>query len=88
MTRRDDLELVKLCTVENPVEAQVLEGLLADAGIPSQLITWHSTPYDGIFESQRGHAEMRVRAVDLDAAQEVLEDFRASAEAEPPADQD
>ena len=88
MTRRDDLELVKLCTVENPVEAQVLEGLLADAGIPSQLITWHSTPYDGIFESQHGHAEMRVRAVDLDAAQEVLEDFRASAEAEPPADQD
>lgn len=88
MTRRDDLELVKLCTVENPVEAQVLEGLLADAEIPSQLITWHSTPYDGIFESQRGHAEIRVRAEDLEAARDVFADFRASADAAPPGDED
>jgi hypothetical protein len=87
---------VKLCTVENSVEAQVLEGLLADAGVPSQLITWHSTPYDGIFESQRGHAEVRVRAEDLEAAQEVLTDFHesvrasdgAGGQAEPPADRD
>jgi hypothetical protein len=84
----DDLELVRLCTVENPVEAQVLEGLLADAEIATQLLTWHSTPYDGIFERQRGHAEIMVRAEDLEAAREVLADFRASTAVEPPAEQD
>jgi hypothetical protein len=76
-----ELELVALCTVESPIEAQVLEGLLGDRGIPNQLVTWHSTPYDGIFESQRGHAEIRVYCRDLERAREVLADFRSGADA-------
>jgi hypothetical protein len=76
----DQLELVALCTVGSPIEAQVLEGLLGDQEIPSQLVTWHSTPYDGIFESQRGHAELRVYRRDLERARDVLADFRSSSE--------
>lgn len=71
----DALELVKLCTVETAIAAQVLEGLLEDQGIPSQLVTWHSTPLDGIFERQKGHAEIRVYRRDLVRAREVLADF-------------
>lgn len=71
----DALELLPLCTVETAIAAQVLEGLLEDQGIPSQLITWHSTPLDGIFESQKGYAEIRVYRRDLARAREVLADF-------------
>jgi len=71
----DPLELVKLCTVETAIAAQVLEGLLEDQGIPSQLLTWHSTPLDGIFQTQKGHAELRVYRRDLERAREVLADF-------------
>ena len=74
-----ELELVALCTVESPIDAQVLEGLLGDQNIPNQLVTWHSTPYDGIFESQRGHAEIRVYRRDLERAREVLADFESGA---------
>lgn len=74
---RRDNELVKLCTVENAVEAQVLEGLLRDRGIACELFTWHSIAYDGIFEQQKGHADMKVRAEDLERAREVHADFLA-----------
>ncbi len=87
-TSEGDLELVALCTVETPIEAQVLEGLLADRGIANQLVTWHSTPYDGIFESQRGHAELRVYRRDLEQAREVLADFRSGAADAAAADED
>jgi hypothetical protein len=83
-----DLELVALCTVETPIEAQVLEGLLGDQGIPNQLVTWHSTPYDGLFESQRGHAELRVYRRDLERAREVLADFESGAADAAAADED
>ena len=75
----DPRKLVDLCTVDNAVEAQVLEGLLADRGIGSALMTWHSTPYDGIFENQKGHAVVRVYNEDLAAAEEVLADVREQA---------
>lgn len=71
----DDLELVKLGTVETAIAAQVIEGLLTDQEIPSQLVTWHSTALDGIFESQKGYAEIRVHRRDLARAREVLADF-------------
>lgn len=69
-------DLVDLCTVENAVELQVLEGLLADRRIPCELMTWHSTPYDGIFEATRGHATVKVYAEDLERAKLVLADFK------------
>lgn len=83
-----ELELVALCTVETPIAAQVLEGLLADRGIPSQVFTWHSTPLNGIFEPQRGHAELRVYRRDLAAAREVLADFESGLADQPAADPD
>ncbi|TFG87534.1 MAG: hypothetical protein E4H17_03300 [Gemmatimonadales bacterium] len=83
-----DLELVALCTVETPIEAQVLAGLLGDQGIANQLVTWHSTPYDGIFESQRGHAELRVYRRDLESAREVLADFQSGPADAAAADED
>ena len=79
MTREgsnENRELVDLCTVNDPVEAQVLEGLLADREIPCEILTWHSTPYDGIFESQKGHAKVKVFIDHLERAQQVLADLR------------
>ncbi len=78
--RREHRELVDLCTVNDPVEAQVLEGLLADREIPCEIVTWHSTPLDGIFETQKGHAMVKVFIDHLERAQEVLADFREQAE--------
>ena len=77
--RERERELVDLCTVENAVELQVLEGLLADREIPCEIMTWHSTPYNGIFENSKGHATVKVYAEEIDRAMQVLADFRSQA---------
>jgi hypothetical protein len=74
----DRRDTAKLASVSNPVEAQVLESLLADEGIPCEVRTWHSHAYDGIFEPQRGYAELRVFKDDLERARVVLADFQQS----------
>ena len=75
--REKSRELADLCTVENAVELQVLEGLLSDQGIPCEVMTWNSTVLDGIFEATRGHASVKVYAEDLERAREVLADFKS-----------
>ena len=78
--REKSRRLVDLCTVENAVELQVLEGLLADQEIPCELMTWHSSPLDGIFEASRGHATVKVYAADLERAKLVLADFKSQSD--------
>ncbi len=85
---REDRELVTLCTVENSVEATVLQGLLDDRDIPAVLETWESKAYNGIFVQQKGHARMKVFAEDLESAREVLADFRTAADSETPSDEE
>ena len=85
---RQERKLVNLCTVENSIEASVLEGLLDDCDIPAVLETWESKAYDGIFVAQKGHARMKVFEEDLERAREVLADFRSAADAENPSDED
>ncbi len=78
--REKESRLVDLFTVENAVELQVLEGLLADQEIPYELMTWNSSVLDGIFEATRGHATVKVYARDLERANQVLSDFRSQNE--------
>ncbi len=75
--RKQESKLVDLCTVQNAVELQVLEGLLADREISCELKTWHSSVLDGIFEATRGHATVKVYAEDLERAKQVLADFKS-----------
>jgi hypothetical protein len=76
-------ELITLCTVENPIEASVLESLLTDQEIPAVIETWESKALDGIFVQQKGYARLKVFRDDHERAQEVLADFQAAAKASP-----
>ncbi len=86
MNSDGERKLVTLCTVENSVEASVLEGLLADRSIPAVLETWQSSALDGLFVQHKGHARMKVFEEDLAGAQQVLADFRTDSNTEPGAD--
>ena len=84
----DERELVKLTSVSDELQAQLLETLLADQSIRCFIRTWHSHAYDGIFELQRGYAEVRVFKDDLAGAKEVLGDFQRALEEELPGEPD
>jgi hypothetical protein len=44
----------RVATLENEVEARVLEGLLEDRGIPHAIVSFHDSVYDGIYQLQKG----------------------------------
>jgi hypothetical protein len=84
----DRRKLVELVTLENPIEATALTALLQDRGIASNIDSWHSSPFDGLFEAQKGHAKLLVFEEDLERARQVLEDFKRSLADEAPANED
>ncbi len=74
----DGRKLVKLTSVDDAIQAQVLEGLLKDQGIDCVLDIFDSAAYSKVFTIQKGHARIMVFKEDLDGAREVLRDFRES----------
>ena len=74
----DKRKLVELTILENPVEGSALTALLQERGIASTIDSWHSTPFDGIFETQKGFAKLLVFEENLREAQEILEDCQRS----------
>ena len=49
---------VKIVVLENTVEAQIIQSLLEQYGIPHRLKSYHDTAYDGLFQFQRGWGEL------------------------------
>jgi hypothetical protein len=49
---------VKIVVLENTVEAQIIQSLLEQYGIPHCLRSYHDTAYDGLFQFQRGWGEL------------------------------
>jgi len=74
---------VRLHTVGNRFEADLLLHALEQEGIPVRLRTYEETPYDGLFVPQRGWAALFVPEEDEDGARELIQRILASAPQEP-----
>ena len=46
--------IVRVATVENEVEAKLLDSILEERGIPHHVKSNHDVIYNGIFQTQRG----------------------------------
>ncbi|MEN8246554.1 MAG: hypothetical protein ABFS43_16835 [Thermodesulfobacteriota bacterium] len=49
---------VKIAGLENIVEAQLMESILKEKGIPHRIRSFHDTAYDGLFQFQKGWGEI------------------------------
>jgi len=47
-------ELKKIAVLETMVEAQMLESMLKEHGIPHVIKTYHDSAYDGLFQGPKG----------------------------------
>jgi hypothetical protein len=54
MNEQRKAQYVKISPLENAIEAQVLESVLEEAGIPHRIRSYHDTAYDGLFQVQKG----------------------------------
>ena len=57
-------------------EALAIEALLEEHGIPTQVISFHDTAYDGLFQMQRGWGVIRVPGEHLERARELVGEWK------------
>ena len=62
-------EFKKILILENEIEAQLLDSVLNERGIPHRIRSFHDSAYDGIYQAQKGWG--RVEAP-LEHKEEIL----------------
>lgn len=67
---------------ENAAEAGALQSLLQEHGIQSQVISYHDTAYDGLFQKQYGWGVIRVQEADFIRAKEIVREWKESSPGE------
>jgi hypothetical protein len=68
---------VKIATLENLMEAQILEDVLGERNIPFRIRSFHDTAYDGLFQLQKGWGEVYAPAGHEMEIKGVIEGIRA-----------
>ena len=69
-------DYVKTATLENGHEAQLLESILKERGIPHLLRSYHDTAFDGLFQSQKGWGSISAPESYEKEILEIISDLR------------
>lgn len=67
-----------LINPDNAAEAQALQSLLAEHGIPASIVSFYDTAYDGLFQAQYGWGVIRVAELDFIEAQRIVREWKKS----------
>jgi hypothetical protein len=77
MSKIDDRSAA-LCRIREESEALLIGKFLDQAGIPHMFDSYHSIPYNSLFQFGQGYAgEIRVVEADLHKARDVLDEYHA-----------
>lgn len=71
-------DYVRIATVDNEIEALLLESVLKEQGIPHRMQSFHDTAYDGLFQTQKGWGMVAAPETRKSEVMEILEDLRAT----------
>ena len=67
---------IKVATLENEVEARLLDSVLNERGIPHRMRSYYDTAYDGLFQAQKGWGSVSAPATHQDEILEIIADLR------------
>jgi len=67
---------VKVATLENDIEAQIITAILQERGIIHRMRSFHDTAYDGLFQFQKGWGEIYAPDVFKKDILTILNDIR------------
>jgi hypothetical protein len=73
---------VKVATLDNEIEALLLESVLEERGIPYALRSYHDTAYDGLFQAQKGWGVVTAPEEWREEILEIIDDLRKDRDAE------
>ncbi len=77
MNERDDQEFVNIATLDNIIEAQLIDSILNEHDIPHQIRSFHDTAYDGLFQFQKGWGALWAPGSSKAEILEILNDVRS-----------
>ena len=69
-------ELKKISVLDTMVQAQMLESMLKEHGIPHVIKTYHDSAYDGLFQGPKGWGHIEAPAEHECEILSILEDLR------------
>ncbi|MCG6910515.1 MAG: hypothetical protein LJE94_10390 [Deltaproteobacteria bacterium] len=67
---------IRIAALESILEAQLVEAILKERGIPHRIRSFHDTAYDGLFQFQKGWGELYGPASSKEAIREILDMVR------------
>ena len=70
---------VKIIGLENIVEAQLMESILKEKGIPHRIRSFHDTAYDGLFQLQKGWGDIYAPKELKEEILDIMADVRSAA---------
>ena len=73
------MTLIPLYKPENEAEANALHTILEENDIYSEVLSFHDTAYDGLFQSQYGWGVIKVHQEDRDSARKIITEWKAAA---------
>jgi hypothetical protein len=71
-------DYIKVDILESQIEAQLLDSILNERGIPHHIRSFHDTAYNGIYQVQKGWGQITAPAARSEEIAEILSDIRAA----------
>jgi hypothetical protein len=79
-TRREMMEkYIKIAVLDNEFEAQMLESILKERGIPHLLKSYYDTAFDGLYQTQKGWGHISAPDHYSKEIKEILSDLKKTA---------
>ena len=72
-------EYIKAVTLDNEIEAGLLESILKERDIPHLMRSYHDTAYDGLYQTQKGWGVVNAPESYREEIEEILSDLREEA---------
>ena len=68
--------------LENAIEAQRISAILDEENIPHQIVSFHDTAYDGLFQAQKGWGHIATTPEFADRVAEIYGEMKDGAQPE------
>ena len=69
----------KIATLDNEIEARLLDSILTERNIPHRMRSYHDTAYDGLFQAQKGWGYVAAPELYEEEVKEILFHLREEA---------
>lgn len=69
-------EYKKVTSLENEIEARLLDSILNERNVPHLIISYYDTAYDGLYQTQKGWGYISAPGVYLEEIREIISYLR------------